>query len=139
MRKRYFKSTWIDGQIKINKIDSKESEDAQRYVQKLVPTDPLDFTNLEELLPNNDTRKKYLRKWTDFVEFSGISKTCSPTEELFLAYLEKKHSDGYINMLNLYSSLNTIFLYFYGSRLDVSRVVFQTLLPISKICIVYKN
>ena len=111
-RRKYFKSTWVDGQIQINKIDTEESENAQLYVKRLIPTDPLDFKDLEELLPNNDTRKKYLRKWTDFVEFSGISKTSSPSEELFLAYLQKRRSDGVQNMLCLYSSLNTMFLYF---------------------------
>ena len=94
------------------------------YIKRLIPTDPLDLTNLEDLVPNSDTRQKYTNKWVDFVNFSGLSKSFAPSEALIMAYLEKKWSDGLSGnyLLNILSSMNTIFLHLYKVRLDVSTI-----------------
>ena len=71
-------------------LGSQEYTDASNYLEEhqenssnfISPSDPLDFTGIELVVSNVTTQHGYIRKWRDFVNFSGISESVAPSESM---------------------------------------------------------
>ena len=71
-------------------LGSQEYTDATNYLDDhqensstlISPSDPLDFSGIELVVSNTTTQHGYIRKWRDFVNFSGISESVAPSESM---------------------------------------------------------
>ena len=83
---------------------------------------PLDFSSLRDTLANADTRKRYIRDWSNFVRFAGINESTErPSEEIFLNFLKNRREEGKLcgkSLQSLLSVLSTMSLHFYNFKAD---------------------
>ena len=93
-------------------------------------TPPFDYTNLEEILGNDNTRKVSITEWEKFVDHAKITSwpqgfgKNSKSEEILLSYLKHRRTDGNGvcgNSLRVFlSRIAALILHFY--RFQVSKV-----------------
>lgn len=93
------------------------------------PTPPFDYTNLDEILGNDNTRNVSIKEWEKFIEHSKITSESgfgknSKSEEILLSYLKHRRTDGNGvtgNSLRVFlSRISALILHFY--RFQVSKV-----------------
>ncbi len=83
--------------------------------------DPTETSHLFKLM-KPATRRKYLRIWSEFVEFSGISLDLVPTEKHFMDFfVNRRENHNYTGntLWSTYSSLNTVYSSLYKQQLQV--------------------
>ena len=77
------------------------------------------FSKLARIVPIEKTRRTYIKQWTAFVQFSGITSEKLPTEEDFASFLEHKRETLCGKSLQSWlSGLSTMTLHFYNYKLD---------------------
>ena len=93
------------------------------------PTPPSDYTNLDEILGNANTRDVSIKEWEKFVEHAKITSESgfgkdSKSEDILLSYLKHRRTAGNGvtgNSLRVFlSRIAALILHFY--RFKVSKV-----------------
>ena len=82
---------------------------------------PLDFSQLEDFVSKEKTRRIYEKHWIAFVKFANISEKKPPTENLLLSFLKNRREEGKLvgkSLQALLSALSTICSYFYKYKID---------------------
>ncbi len=97
-------------------------ENREKRIQGKMAVDPRDISHLFKLM-RVETRRKYFRIWTEFVEFSGISVDVVPTEDHFMDFLVNRREEQQYSgnsLWSTYSALNTTYTTLYKLQLKVS-------------------
>ena len=127
---QYFKSAIKCKPIFITLTLKLSTAETQEILQKMAASttkiNPLDFSNLEDTLAKEKTRKTYKREWVSFIQFSGLNEDSKPTEELYTNYLKFRRSAGICGntVQTILSILSTMTVHFYNLKVDKVRFYF---------------